>query len=325
MRSRYRRDFLLPGPQRLPWRVHRWYSKCMRMTNGDSGSISRIVGSGDRRQVEQEPYHIPHLSFCGSSIPCNRQLDLIWRVLRNGNAALNQRQQRHSASLSDRNSCWGVLAKEKLLNGCLLWAIVGDHLSKLFIKLLQTLRVNQPLRCNDRVAGNQVQGAPMRCHDGITRSTIPRVNAQDEAFFIHSSLFSSSACYLASPAEALFAHTQPGPLRDDQMVEYFHLQEFPSLYDGLCGLNVFGAGIGGSGRVVVRDDNRGAIEQQGQPEQFTYSHDRRVQTSPVQRLDTLHVVAGIQAHLPKFLVIEVPHLQHQQGCNISRSRNAFIC
>ena len=41
-------------------------------------------------------------------------------------------------------------------------------------------------------------------------------------------------------------------------------------------------------------------------------------------METLHMVFGIQAGHPEFLVVEVSQLKHQQRCQISWSCNALI-
>jgi hypothetical protein len=41
-------------------------------------------------------------------------------------------------------------------------------------------------------------------------------------------------------------------------------------------------------------------------------------------MEALHMVLGIQARHPELLVVEMPHLQHEQGREISRLPDALI-
>src|SRR6516165_10182848 len=71
----------------------------MRMTYCNSCCISSIIRPGHCWQVEQLAYHKAELFFASSSIASDSQLDLTGRVLRNGQPASHQGEERNSASL----------------------------------------------------------------------------------------------------------------------------------------------------------------------------------------------------------------------------------
>src|SRR5947209_11650529 len=136
--------------------------------------------------------------------------------------------------------------------------------------------------------------------------------------------FISISSLSLSPAQLSFTHTHPHSLADNQMVEQLDLQQLARLNQSAGHLDILRAGLGCAAGVVVRDDDRGALEQDRQLEDFTGPDDRRVQTALVEAMQALYLVFGIQASHPELLVVEMPHLQHEYRRQVGGPRNAFI-
>src|SRR6266487_4281301 len=95
----------------------------MCMTDGDGRSISRIVRSRNRAEVEQQTHHLPYLLlFCGA-IAGHGELDLIGCVFRNGKATIRQCQHGYPSCLSHSDRRTHIPAEEECFHRRLLGAI----------------------------------------------------------------------------------------------------------------------------------------------------------------------------------------------------------
>ena len=227
----------------------------MCVADGDGCRIGSIIRRGDDWQVEQLAYHKADLLFADSSIARHHQLHLARCVLGDRDPLLRQRQNGDTSRLGDLDGCGHVFAKEQCLDGCLCWLVLGDDLAQLLIDSPQASRVRQRCRGHDRIAGEQTEIAPCCCQDRVAHVTKAGVDAQDEAF-VAFHLFSP-----LSPAQLSFTHTYPRPLADNQVVEQFDLQQLARLDQGAGHLDILRAGMGATTGMVVRDNDRGALEQ----------------------------------------------------------------
>src|SRR6266568_4091451 len=173
------RFLALPSDHSIVWLLLGVANR-MRVADGDGRSVSRIVRSRNRGEVEQQTHHLTYLLlFCGT-VAGHGELHFVGRIFRNRETAVGQCQHGHSTGLSNSYRRTHILAEEEFLYRGLLRAIAAHQLAELVVDLLQPWCQGKTCGRSDDVASDHPERIALCLHHCIAHNRDTRVDAQDD-------------------------------------------------------------------------------------------------------------------------------------------------
>ncbi len=108
------------------------------VTDGDCKGITGIVPVDlFFLQPEDVLQHFPHLLFFRIAVTGDRLLDLLWRILRDGNPCVHRGCDCHTLCPTKLQHALDILAKEGRFDGKILGRVTADQLLDLLMDKLQ--------------------------------------------------------------------------------------------------------------------------------------------------------------------------------------------